>query len=72
MVLISFSLIFAGFSGFGLSQLLPNNSSSDISVEMITTKSEGEIEAKLEPSPVKIGNDDVKDDIFSTGGDDTR
>jgi len=81
VALITFSLIFAGLSGFGLGQLLPNNTSSeeilsdnsiaDISVGMITTKSEGEVEAKLEPSPVKVGDGDVKDDIISTGGDDT-
>jgi len=81
VALVAFSLIFAGFSGFGIAQLIPNNSSSeenlvdnsiaDISEGMITTKSEGEVEAKLELSPVKVGDGDVKDDIISTGGDET-
>jgi len=70
VVLITFSLIFAGFSGFGLAQLLPNNSSSE---EILSDNSIADIsvEAKLEPSPVKVGDGDVKDDIISTGGDET-
>ena len=81
MALITFSLIFAGFSGFGLAQVIPNSSSSeenlsdnsiaDSSVEKIAAKSDVDVESKGELSHVNVDDSDVKEDVISTGGDDT-
>ena len=65
VALVAFSLIFAGFSGFGIAQLIPNNSSSEENLvdNSIADSFVGKIAAN---------SDDVNDDVISTGGDDTR